>query len=111
MVRKRPRGLALKGMEWREGDGRWVERPQGQAAPVTDLTVKVKPRGQPPNKACSGMRQQGAVLSGGEDLVSAQQLLQYRPKQRTSHHSDRAGAGRSEIADFFSERQGFLVHV
>ena len=95
----------------REGDGRWVERPQGQAAPVTDLTVKVKPRGQPPNKACSGMRQQGAVLSGGEDLVSAQQLLQYRPKQRTSHHSDRAGAGRSEIADFFSERQGFLVHV
>ena len=39
VVRKRPRGLALKGMEWCEGDGRWVERPQGQAAPVTDLTV------------------------------------------------------------------------
>ena len=47
--RKRPRGRPPEGKVWHEGDHRWVERTEGRATPLTDLTSKIsKPAGRPP---------------------------------------------------------------
>ena len=60
-VHKRPRGPAPKGKGWNEGNGRWVKRPRGGSTPVTDLTLKVKPRGLVPPKVSGGMVRQGVM--------------------------------------------------